>query len=251
MVGPSCRPRFSVALWRRPAPTRCQLARARIGSARAAARQRQRRQAPARQVLSAAEPTKANAALRIRPEDDPADAARLYAYNERDITAEAEASARIPDLPPFELRFWQADKRLTGAAWQSDAPSVEACAATVEAVLAKYNAELAALTGGEVSAASEVQRLSGWLAANGVPVSSLDEEHVEEALARPGLPPQCERALRIRRAAGSASVKKVFAIRNQLTRNNRLHDLLTTTTPRAPARYWRRPAAYEPAESRP
>lgn len=170
-------------------------------------------------------PTKANAALRIRPEDDPADAARLYAYNERDITAEAEASARIPDLPPFELRFWQADQAINRRGVAIDAPSVEACAAIVEAVLAKYNAELAALTGGEVSAASEVQRLSGWLAANGVPVSSLDEEHVEEALARPGLPPQCERALRIRQAAGSASVKKVFAIRNQLTRNNRLHDL--------------------------
>ena len=36
-------------------------------------------------------PTKIGPTRRIRPEDDPLDAAKLYAYNERDIVTEAEA----------------------------------------------------------------------------------------------------------------------------------------------------------------
>lgn len=172
-------------------------------------------------------PTKADPRRRIRPSEDPVDGPRLYAYNERDIMAEAEASARIPDLPPFELAFWQADQAINRRGVAIDRPMVEACIAIVEQALAAGNAELCALTGGTVEATSEVQKLRGWLGAHGVHLHSLDEEAVEEALRRPGLPPHCERALRIRQAVGSASVKKVFAMANQATAAGRLHDLFS------------------------
>lgn len=172
-------------------------------------------------------PTKADPRRRIHPEQDPVDGPRLYAYNDRDILAEAEASARIPDLPPAELAFWQADQAINRRGVAIDRPMVEACIAIVEQALVTYNAELATLTGGTVEAASEVQKLRGWLGAHGVHLYSLDEDAVAEALKRPGLPPHCERALRIRQAVGSASVKKVFAMANQATDADRLHDLFS------------------------
>lgn len=71
-----------------------------------------------------------------------------------------------------------------------------------------------------------LQQLKGWLHGRGVHLDSMDEDAIEEAL-KWNLPPEARRALEIRAAVGSASVKKVFAMRNQATRAGRLHDLYT------------------------
>ncbi len=170
-------------------------------------------------------PTKPDPRRRIRPCDDPIDGPKLYAYNDRDIVAEASASARIPDLPPTELAYWLADQEINARGVAIDVESVNACIAIVEQAHERYNAELLALTGGTVARASELQKLSGWLGAQGVHMGSLDEESTTMALARDDLPAHARRALQIREAVGSASVKKVFAMRNQATRAGRLHDL--------------------------
>lgn len=172
-------------------------------------------------------PTKADARLRIRPEDDPVDAEKLYGYNETDIAVEADVSARVPDLNDTELQYWLMDQRINVRGVQLDIPHARACASIVTQALAQYNAELYALTGGTVNAASEIARLSGWLGAQGVPVASLDAEALDELLARPNLPPQARRALEIRALVGSAAVKKTFAMLYTSSRTGRVHDLFT------------------------
>lgn len=171
-------------------------------------------------------PTKTDPRRRISPADDPQDAARLYAYNERDIVAEAEASSRTPDLDAVELPNWLMDQAINYRGVQVDREGVHNCIAIVEQAHARYNAELQALTGGTVQAASEIQKLSGWLGAQGVNLASLDADTVTEALTRE-LPPHARRALEIREAIGSAAVKKLYAMRNQMTHAGRLHDLFS------------------------
>jgi DNA polymerase bacteriophage-type len=171
-------------------------------------------------------PTKADARLRIRPEDDPIDGPKLDAYNDRDILAEAEVSARVPDLSPDEQEYWFIDQRINRRGIAIDQDGLHNCIAIIEQAHRQYNAELKALTGGAVRKASEIQKLTKWLAeTQGLQMASLDDESVTGALARPLLPPLARRALEIRAAVGSASVKKVFAIRNQLGPTGRLHDL--------------------------
>ena len=172
-------------------------------------------------------PTKADQRLRIRPEDDQADAARLYSYHIQDIAAEAEVSSLCPDLTGEELDYWQCDQAINARGVQIDMKAGEDCSTIVEQALERYNAELYVLTGGTVAAASEIQKLTGWLGAQGVHVTSLDEEHVEEVLARTDLPLQARRAIQIRALVGSASVKKLFAIANQVCADGRLRDLFT------------------------
>lgn len=169
-------------------------------------------------------PTKADRRLRVRPEEVPDEAAKLYAYNLRDIEAESEASSRLPDLSPLELAYWQTDQRINYRGVAIDMEMVEACIDVIEQAQVRYNDELRVLTGGTVEAASELQKLKGWLGAFGVHADSLDEEALDELLARDNLPPHCRRALEIRQAVGSASVKKVYAMRNQAS-DGRLHDL--------------------------
>lgn len=172
-------------------------------------------------------PTKTNAALRIRPQDDPADAELLYAYCDQDVRTEQSVGFQIPDLPPSELAIWQCDRAINDRGVQMDVAGIRNCIAVINQAHARYNAELAALTGGTVSKASELQRLIGWLGYAGVHTDSLDEDHLAELLDRDDLPPHARRALEIRAAIGSASVKKVFAMLNQVSADGRLRDLFT------------------------
>lgn len=169
-------------------------------------------------------PTKANPALRIRPQDDPADAENLYAYCDQDVRAEADIAARIPALSEQELAVWMTDRRINDRGVQIDVAGVESCIAIIEQAHEQYNAELCALTGGTVSKASELQKLIAWCGGRGVHTSSLDEENLD-GLLQGELPPDVRRALEIRQLVGSASVKKVFAMSNMATSAGRLHDL--------------------------
>ncbi len=160
--------------------------------------------------------------LRERILDDHKDTLALGQYNLTDIAAEAEASARSPDLTGDELAWWQADLAINSRGCQIDVQGVRNCIAVIEQAHARYNAELFALTG--IEAASMVEQLLGWLHARGVHLDSLDEENVQAALGW-SLPPEARRVLEIRAAIGSASVKKVFAMLLRASAAGRLHDM--------------------------
>ena len=168
-------------------------------------------------------PTKNDLRLRIDPATDP-DGPALYAYNLADIAAEAEISSRTPDLTTDELEWWQIDQEINSRGVQMDMDGVQNCIAVVEQAFERYNGELLALTAGAVGAASEIQKMLGWLGAQGVHLDSLQEETVEEVLKHP-LPVAARRALEIRALIGSASVKKLFAMDNTVCANGRICDL--------------------------
>ena len=173
------------------------------------------------------DPTKADGRLRIVPNfDDPADedAQRLKAYNLRDIEAEFEASWRIPDLQPLELQVWRTDQRINRRGMAIDLAAIDGAIRIIGQANEQYGRELKELAG---CYPTELQRLRGWLGAQGLHMETMDEDAIEAALADPFIPAPCRRALEIRQVVGSASVKKVFAMRNQVARGGRLHDLYT------------------------
>lgn len=167
-------------------------------------------------------PTKGDKRLWITPEDDPVDGMKLFQYNHTDIVAEAEASVRLPDLVGENLTFWQLDQVINVRGAPVDRQGILDCCEVVTQCLAKYNAELLALTG--IDSAGKVAQIVGWLHARGVHMQSLDEEAVEAAL-KWNLPAECRRVLEIRKANGSASVKKVFSMALRMTDDDRMHDL--------------------------
>lgn len=175
-------------------------------------------------------PTKGDVRLRWTRDTAPADFEAFDAYNDQDIVAEAEASSRCPDLTGEELEYWLVDQRINRRGVQVDVESLHACCVIVEKCLAQYDAELCQLTGGAVERASQLERLKGWLAGQGVVCGSgpgaMDEDAITAMLERIPLEKvAARRALQLRQAVGSASVKKVFAMRNQVSPWGRLHDL--------------------------
>lgn len=178
-------------------------------------------------------PTKGDPRLRVTLADDPADAELLRSYCDQDIVAEADASARIPDLSAEEREWWEVDQRVNDLGVAVDLPAIGAAIGIMEEALRRGDAELAQLTGGAVTRASEGAKLLAWLSeACGVTVHNLEADTIDAQLAvlralatpTPG-ERMALRALEVRASCASASVKKLYQMRNCATDEGRLHDL--------------------------
>jgi DNA polymerase len=179
------------------------------------------------------DPTAKDVRLRIRPAEDSVDGPKLYAYNERDIQAEAEASARTPDLNSDELAYWQLDQAINLRGVQMDVASIDNCLAVVDQAFAKYDGQLAVVTGGAVLAASQMPKLKEWLEAQGVRLprtasggASLTDDVIDQLLEGTApLATPARQALELRQKVGSASIKKLFSMARMVSAAGRLHDL--------------------------
>ena len=169
-------------------------------------------------------PTKKRPTRRIHPSDDFIDWQRLCAYNLGDLKAEAEVAKHAPDLSPAEERYWRDDQQINARGVKVDVPLIDACCAIVTQALDRYTPEMERLTGGIKP--TEVQKILGWLHGKGIHLDELDEDAVEAAL-KLDLPPDARRVLEIRALVASASVKKVYLMRLQVSPFGRLHDLYT------------------------
>ncbi len=170
-------------------------------------------------------PTKTNDSLRLTPETAPEDFAALYAYCAQDIVAEGGLSRACPDLSDAELSVWMLDQRINTYGVAIDRVALDACINIVEQARVQYTAELQQLTGGTVKTVDELAKIQGWLAGRGVPLSSIDADHVAAALERDDLPADVRRVLAIRSSLGARSVKKLYSLRNRLCKDGRIRDL--------------------------
>lgn len=170
-------------------------------------------------------PTKVNGnILRHTPFTATREFQEFYEYNIQDIRAEAEVSARLPDLTPRELDIWRMDFEINTRGMQIDRKAVDDCIAIVEQCFLKHNAELRALTGGLVKTTSEVKKILAWMRGRGVTLYDLDEETVEEALLRKDYPLDVQRVIRLRQMLAFGSVKKLYAFKYHTTPDGRLYD---------------------------
>lgn len=147
----------------------------------------------------------------------------LYRYCDRDVETEMEAADRIPPMTSAELGFWLIDQEVNSRGLGIDRPGLRDCVAVLEQVLVQYGEECRALTGLNVT---QLEKLKGWLAAYGLDMPKMDQDHIEAALLRDDLHPSARRVLELRALTGSASVKKTFAIENQCSNDNRLRNLI-------------------------
>lgn len=168
-------------------------------------------------------PTAKDPRFRIRPEDDPEDAERLYSYCDVDVESEELASAAMPDMSPDELAFWQIDQEINHRGVGVDVESVRNMRIVLEATLERYGQEFSDLTGG--LAPSQVRAVVTWLAERGVAITSLDADSVDAALADPSVTGDARRVLEIRSLTGSVSVKKLYALEREATSDRRLKNL--------------------------
>ena len=170
-------------------------------------------------------PTKNDASLRVRPEDDPVKFDRYISYCADDVRTEAAISNRIPELSGFELEFWYWTKRMNSRGVKLDRGLVDGAVRILDDSLERNDAEIREITGGAVEKTSELAKLKAWLESRGIETGSLDKTGVSELMIRPLLPPDCRRALELRQFSGSAGVKKYYAMQRQMCPDERVRDL--------------------------
>jgi DNA polymerase bacteriophage-type len=174
---------------------------------------------------------------RTFPHLDPVDGPKLYQYCLRDIEAESEISELLPDLPSVELDLWLLDQRINMRGVRVDEARLDDCLAVMNQVFARYEKELAAVTGGAVLTVGQSKETAKWLTANGCPTESVDKEAIEALITNPRLPQHpdvargiyhpARRVLEIRQILAYSSVKKAVAAKLQLDRRRRLQGLFS------------------------
>lgn len=171
------------------------------------------------------QPTKYNPNLRIRPEHDPDDMAKMYLYNMGDVKAENDISRRIPPLSPFEQKVFQAHMAINARGVSVDIKGLNRCIDVINHATEEKHKELSQLTAGQVSTAAELEKLKVWAATQGYELPNLQASTITNALNDPGLPDTVRLALEIRQITSLSSVKKLFAIRDMLGPDGRLRGL--------------------------
>ena len=170
-------------------------------------------------------PTKKDPRHWILVRDEPLDGGLFYGYCVQDVRSEMAASARIPELSPFELEVWKVDQQINKRGVYIDAAALDACLSIVHQGELKYNAELYDLTNKKVKSHGELAKLGKWLGDNGLVMPNMQADTIEFTLEQDDIPPVCRRALEIRSALNSASVKKLKAIKRTLSPDGRLRCL--------------------------
>jgi DNA polymerase len=169
-------------------------------------------------------PTKADPRRRIRPDEEPDEAERLYAYNDTDVIAEQGCVAKMQPMSAAELQFWLIDQEINHRGLGVDRGAVRDCIAVLEQALEQYGQEAREITGG--LEAGQLAEIRGWLVGQGVHMPDMQAETVEMMLRKPDLPPAARRVLEIRSLIGSASVKKLYAMEYQASGDDRLRNLI-------------------------
>tara|TARA_R110000851_G_scaffold287513_3_gene441547 strand:+ start:16102 stop:18288 length:2187 start_codon:yes stop_codon:yes gene_type:complete len=160
-------------------------------------------------------PTKKDGSLRnLMSLGDP-DSIALCKYNDQDIVTEHEMSIRTPDLNSFELQFWQIDQDSNRLGVKLDMEAIDAALKILNVEYEAASKEIFEITNGEVETFTQNARIVTWLQSQGVHTSSVDADHIASMLAMEELPPLCRRVLELRSAYGSASVKKLKAMKVQ------------------------------------
>lgn len=157
------------------------------------------------------------------PEDFPEDFERFHDYCDTDVVAEAGADARMIPLSEYEQDLWLIDQRINDRGIRIDRKSARAALRLAEKAKALLDREMRVLTGGCVTACTQVEKLGAWVEARGVVMASAAKAEIEELLECDDLPPDVRRALELRQEAAKTSVSKLVAFLNRASTNGRIH----------------------------
>ncbi len=154
----------------------------------------------------------------------PEDYADLFKYCDQDVKTEDHAAALIPDLTPSERETWLADQRINARGVMVDVVSLDHCIDVVGQTTKLFTVELANITGGAVGSVGEVAKILEFLRNERCYLPDLTADTVKSALGRDDLTPLAQRVLEIREALGGANVKKLFALKQQVSSDGRLRN---------------------------
>ena len=139
---------------------------------------------------------------------------RLYSYCAQDVRVERELYNRLPPLSPTEQQLWQLNHQINVRGFHIDRAFAEAAREIAEAAAPEIDAEIAEITGGDITSINQVAKLTAWLQHHGCSLQKLDKKALERQLQKGDdeLAAPVRRVLELRLGGAQAAVKKINAL---------------------------------------
>lgn len=149
---------------------------------------------------------------------------RLFAYCCQDVLAEEALSAALPDLSAQETAIYLLDQRINERGFALDVEGIDAALAHIAMETKQLNGELARITHGAVTKATQRPKLHVWFEENGLELFDTKGATVDSVLQddHTGILPPVLRALEILRALGRSSTAKYQAMKNWVCPDGRV-----------------------------
>jgi len=153
---------------------------------------------------------------------------RLSAYCDQDVASECAIDALLPKLSERERRVWELDQRINDRGVAIDVPMVRRALAVVDAASKKADREIWKLTNGAVKRCTEVAKIVGWIASQGVPCESVAKGEIDDLVVGADLfdKPTVGEVVKLRRAAARSSTAKYTAMLNSVCKDGRVRGSL-------------------------
>src|SRR5262245_24540465 len=155
--------------------------------------------------------------------DSPALRTRLGQYCKQDVEVERELHSRIGFISEAEQKVWEVDRVINDRGVFIDAKLLDGALSIMSAREAEIQQEIAALTGGQVTSISQVDKLGEWLKGQGCEIANLQDETLQKLLKRMDLPSLAVRqAIQLRLDGASAAASKHFKLKKQCGAGDRV-----------------------------
>ncbi len=166
-------------------------------------------------------PSKLNPSTRHK---DPEDLKRLIAYCATDVDTTVELFLTLPPLSRGEREIWCLDQVINQRGFRVDRKTVKTAMRLVTEEKQMIERQIAKLTDGEVTTATQGQRILAWLEANECFLPDLKEKTVSDAIASGLATGECRRLLRYRQRGSRTSTKKYWALEARSRVDGRVRD---------------------------
>ena len=151
---------------------------------------------------------------------------QLRAYCKRDVEVERAVRKRLIPLSEGERQIWLLDQIINDRGVQIDLDLVRSMEKIVKQEKKRLDQTMKHITGGAITATSQVQALTEWLREQGAAVANLDKRGLDTILADPELPSNCADAIVVRREAAKASTGKLATAQICVGKDARARGLL-------------------------
>jgi len=153
--------------------------------------------------------------------------AEFLAYGGQDVVAMREVHRRLPkwNATPRMWKVWHTDQRINGRGIAVDLKLCDSAVRATTAAKKRLADRVEDMTLGMVEAATQRDRLLGYMADYGVDLPDLTADTVERRLEDEALPEHIKELLRIRQQASKASTAKYKRVLTQHV-NGRLYNMI-------------------------
>lgn len=160
---------------------------------------------------------------------------RIYQYCESDIAGQVALHRRLGWLPDYERPVWELNQKINERGLRLDMEYVRSAQVIVDKATGPLAEEFRRLTGVNFG---QRDKIIAWAKAQGVALPNMTKETLAELLGddedddyeptewEVGLPPNVDRALRIRQLIGSSSIKKLKRMDQCVNSDGRARGLL-------------------------